>query len=107
MLIRRKPLACLIVAIAAAVASAPALHAQLGQANLDWQQRFLGIIPLVKPDPKDPVVVTVNGTPITAAEVTEYATTEKRMLNATSTEETKAVFKDAAENLINRQMLMQ
>lgn len=107
MLIRRKPLACLIVAIAAAVASAPALHAQLGQANLDWQQRFLGIIPLVKPDPKDPVVVTVNGTPITAAEVTEYATTEKRMLNATSTEETKAVFKDAAENLINRQMLIQ
>jgi parvulin-like peptidyl-prolyl isomerase len=107
MLIRRKPLACLIVAIASAVASAPALHAQLGQANLDWQQRFLGIIPLVKPDPKDPVVVTVNGTPITAAEVTDYATTEKRMLNATSTEETKAVFKDAAENLINRQILMQ
>ncbi len=107
MLIRRKPLACLIVAIAAAVASASALHAQLGQANLDWQQRFLGIIPLVKPDPKDPVVVTVNGAPITAAEITDYAATEKRMLNATSSEETKAVFKDATENLVNRQMLLQ
>jgi peptidyl-prolyl cis-trans isomerase C len=107
MLIRRKLLACLIVAIAATVASASASYAQLGQANLDWQQRFLGIIPLVKPDPKDPVMVTVNGVPITAAEITDYAATEKRMLNATSTEETKAVFKDATENLINRQILLQ
>ena len=29
------------------------------------------------------------------------------MINATSTEETKAVFRDASENLINRQLLLQ
>lgn len=107
MRIGRKPLACLIVAIAAAVASAPPTHAQLGQSGLSWQQRFLGIIPLVKPDVKDPVVVTVNGAPITAAEITSYAKTEAQMINATSTEESKAVFRDATENLINRQLLMQ
>ena len=107
MRIRRNPLACLIVAIAATLASVSPLSAQLGQANLDWQQRFLGIIPLVKPDPKDPVVVTVNGAPITAAEITDYAKTEARMINATRTEETKAVWRDASENLINRQLLLQ
>ncbi len=105
--IRRIPLAILIVAIAAAVASVSPIRAQLAQANLDWQQRFLGIIPLVKPDPKDPVVVTVNGAPITAAEVTDYAKTEARMINATSTEESKAVFRDATENLIGRRLLLQ
>jgi parvulin-like peptidyl-prolyl isomerase len=83
------------------------VRAQLGQSGLNWQQRFLGIIPLVKPDPKDPVVVTVNGAPITAAEITDYAKTEAQMINATSTEETKAVFRDASENLINRQLLLQ
>lgn len=104
----RRPLAVLIVAIAAALASlAPYARAQLGQSNLDWQQRFLGILPLVKPDPKDPVVVTVNGAPITAAEIADYANTEKRMINATSTEESRAVFKDATENLINRRLLLQ
>ncbi|HEV2170720.1 MAG TPA: peptidylprolyl isomerase, partial [Candidatus Binatus sp.] len=94
-------------AIGIAVATAPAARAQLGQSGLSWQQRFLGILPLVKPNPKDPVVVTVNSAPITAAEIADYANTEKKMINATSTEETKAVFRDATENLINRQLLLQ
>jgi parvulin-like peptidyl-prolyl isomerase len=106
---RRKPIACLIVAIGIAFVAATAhpIYAQLGQSGLDWQQRFLGILPLVKPDPKDPVVVTVNGVAITAAEIADYAKTEARMINATSTEESKAVFRDAGENLINRQLLLQ
>ena len=106
---RRKPIARLIVAIGIAfvVATAHPGHAQLGQSGLNWQQRFLGIIPLVKPDPKDPVVVTVNGAAITAAEIADYAKTEGRMVNATSTEESNAVFRDAGENLINRQLLLQ
>jgi len=106
---RRKPITCLIVAIGIAfvAASAQPIYAQLGQSGLSWQQRFLGIIPLVKPDPKDPVVVTVNGTPITAAEIADYAKTEAQMINATSTEESKAVFRDAGENLINRELLLQ
>jgi peptidyl-prolyl cis-trans isomerase C len=107
MRIFRRSLAVLIVAIAVAVASGLPVRAQLGPSGLSWEQRFLGIIPLVKPDPKDPVVVTVNGDPITAAEVNDYAKTEQRMLNATSTEETKAVFRDAAENLISRRLLLQ
>ncbi len=107
MRITRKPIACLIVAIVVAVATAYPVRAQLGQSGLNWQQRFLGIIPLVKPDPKDPVVVTVNGAPITAAEIADYAKTEAQMINATSTEESKAVFRDASENLINRQLLLQ
>src|SRR5579863_8898049 len=107
MRIRRRPLAVLIVAFAAALASVPPIRAQLGQSGLSWEQRFLGIIPLVKPDPKDPVVVTVNGAPITAAEATDYAKTEEKMLNATSTEEANAVFRDATENLISRQLLLQ
>ncbi|HEY9156404.1 peptidylprolyl isomerase [Candidatus Binatus sp.] len=106
---RRNPIACLIVAIGIAFVAATArpIRAQLGQSALGWQQRFLGIIPLVKPDPKDPVVVTVNGAPITAAEIADYAKTEGRMINATSTEESKAVFRDAGENLINRELLLQ
>ena len=73
--------ACLIVAITAALASAP--HAQQAPpSGLSWQQRFLGILPLVKPDPKDPIVVTVNGTPITVADVKDYAKTEQRLINA-------------------------
>ncbi|MDO8433186.1 MAG: peptidylprolyl isomerase [Candidatus Binatus sp.] len=104
---RRLALALLILTIAATLASGTRALAQRGQANLSWQQRFLGILPLVKPDPKDPVAVTVNGKPITAAEITDYANTEKRMINATSTEETKAVYRDAMENLINRQLLLQ
>lgn len=107
MRIRRSQLAIMIVAFAAAVASIAPVRAQLGQSGLSWQQRFLGIIPLVKPDPKDPVVVTVNGAPITAAEVTDYAKTEEKMVNATSAEETKAVFRDATENLIGRRLLLQ
>jgi parvulin-like peptidyl-prolyl isomerase len=102
-----RPIACLIVAIVVAVATACPVRAQLGQSGLNWQQRFLGILPLVKPDPKDPVVVTVNGAPITAAEITDYAKTEAKMIGATSTEEMKAVFRDASENLINRQLLLQ
>jgi len=107
MRITRKPIAFLIVAIVVAVATGNPVRAQLGQSGLSWQQRFLGIIPLVKPDPKDPVVVTVNGAPITAAEIADYAKTEANMIGATSTEETKAVFRDASENLINRQLLLQ
>jgi parvulin-like peptidyl-prolyl isomerase len=107
MSISGKRIACLIVAIVVAVATAGPLRAQLGQSGLNWQQRFLGIIPLVKPDPKDPVLVTVNGAPITAAEVGDYAKTEAQMINATSTEESKAVFRDASENLISRQLLLQ
>jgi len=79
----------------------------IGTANLSWQQRFLGILPLVKPDPKDPVVVTVDGHPITAGEINDYAKTEARLINATSTEESRAVFKDATENLIGRQLLIE
>ena len=101
-------IACLIVAIAAALASAPQSRAQQApQSGLSWQQRFLGILPLVKPDPKDPIVVTVNGTPITVAQVRDYAKTEQRLINANTTEETRAVFKDAMENLISRQLLIQ
>src|SRR5215468_4069667 len=99
-----------LIALAAAVCfTAPAdaqLSTSLGTANLNWQQRFLGILPLVKPDPKDPVVVTVNGQPITAAQINDYAKTEARLINATSTEESRAVFKDATENLIGRQLLI-
>ena len=99
--------ASLIVAIGIGVATAVPSLAQLGASGLSWQQRFLGILPLVKPNPKDPVVVTVDGVPITAAEIADYANTEKKMINATSTQETQAVFRDAAENLINRQLLLQ
>jgi parvulin-like peptidyl-prolyl isomerase len=91
---------------AAMLAGAALVNAQEQTSQLTWEQRFLGIIPLVKPDPKDPVVVTVNGTPITEAQVAEYAKTEQRMINATSTEELRAVFKDATENLIGRQLLI-
>ena len=105
---RSKFAACLIVAIAAALASTALVCAQqMGESGLSWQQRFLGILPLVKPDPKDPIVVTVDGTPITVAQVRDYAKTEQRLINATSTEETRAVFRDAMENLINRQLLIE
>ncbi|HKN00203.1 MAG TPA: peptidylprolyl isomerase [Candidatus Binataceae bacterium] len=101
-------LAALII-MAALCIVAPAIaqvSVDMGTANLDWQQRFLGILPLVKPDPKDPVVVTVNGVPITATQINDYAKTEARLINATSTEESNAVFKDATENLISRQLLI-
>jgi peptidyl-prolyl cis-trans isomerase C len=107
MRICRRPITCLIVAIVVAVATVNSVRAQLGESGLNWQQRFLGILPLVKPDPKDAVVVTVNGAPITAAEISDYAKTEAKMIGASSTEETKAVFRDASENLINRQLLLQ
>src|ERR1700693_3456095 len=104
---RFRLITCLIVAIAAALASAPVARAQQQQeSGLSWQQPSLGILPLVKADPKDPVVVTVNGTPITLNEVRDYAKTEQRLINANTTEETRAVFKDAMENLISRQLLI-
>jgi parvulin-like peptidyl-prolyl isomerase len=77
-----------------------------GQSNLDWRQRFLGILPLVKPDPSDPVVATVDGVQITLAQVNSYSRTEARMLNATSTAENKAVWRDALDNLVNRVLLV-
>jgi parvulin-like peptidyl-prolyl isomerase len=98
--------AAVCVSAGAVLAQLPTIRTNLGEANLTWQQRFLGIIPLVKPDPKDPVIVTVNGHPITAAQVNDYAKTEARMINATSTEESRAVWKDALENLVNRQLLI-
>jgi foldase protein PrsA len=111
--LRRRWIACTAAAIAAFIslhavraADMPVVNTNLGQANLTWQQRFLGIIPLVKASPKDPVVVTVDGHPITAAQANEYAKTEARLINATSTEESKAVWRDAVENLINRQLLI-
>ncbi|HYA36219.1 MAG TPA: peptidylprolyl isomerase [Candidatus Binataceae bacterium] len=97
---------CVAAAIAINAAVASAQPQQMGQSGLSWQQRFLGILPLVKPDPKDPVVVTVNGTPITAAQITDYAKTEARLINANTTDEMRAVYKDATENLINRQLLI-
>jgi peptidyl-prolyl cis-trans isomerase SurA len=99
--------ALILIGCLCALPARAQVQINLGTANLSWQQRFLGILPLVKPDPKDPVVVTVNGAPITAAEVNDYAKTEARLINATSTEETKAVYKDATENLIGRRLLIQ
>ena len=100
----------LLCALAAAVCiigrAAAQISTNIGTADLNWQQRFLGILPLVKPDPKDPVIVTVDGHPITAGDVNDYAKTEARLINATSTEESRAVFKDATENLIGRQLLI-
>ena len=37
----------------------------------------------------------------------DYAKTEQRLINANTTEETRAVFKDAMENLVSRQLLIQ
>lgn len=98
--------AAVCVVAGAAHAQAPMVGSNMGVANLTWRQRFLGIIPLVTPDPKDPVVVTVDGHPITAGEIDDYARTEARMINATSVEESRAVWKDAVENLVNRQLLI-
>jgi len=102
----RRFVVCLIVAIALALASPRASAQQQQESGLSWQQRFLGILPLVKPDPKDPVMVTVNGTPITLNTVRDYAKTEQKMINANTTQELRAVFKDATENLISRQLLI-
>jgi parvulin-like peptidyl-prolyl isomerase len=92
---------------AALVAVSLALAQSASTRGLEWHERFLGIIPLVKPDPKDPVVATVNGSTITLAEVDSYAKTEARMINATSTAETRATWQDAVENLVNRTLLIQ
>lgn len=95
------------LALIAALGLAGRLRAQtLGESGLDWQQRFLGILPLVKPDPTDPIVATVDGTPITLAQVDSYAKTEAHLINATSTEETRAAWRDALDNLINRTLLV-
>ncbi|HVN63726.1 MAG TPA: SurA N-terminal domain-containing protein, partial [Candidatus Binataceae bacterium] len=109
MRISRTITACLIVAIAAPLASASRAYPEaiLGGSGLDWQQRFLGILPLVKPDPKDPVVVTVNGTPITLGQINDYAHAESKLIGADTTEESRAVWKDAMENLVNRELLLQ
>jgi hypothetical protein len=88
--------------------AAPRTHAQqIGQSGLTWQQRYLGILPLVKPNPKDPVMVTVNGAPITVDQVRDYAKTEQRMLNATTELELKKTVSDATQSLINRELLLQ
>jgi len=102
-----RPVAILTAIVFSIVPVAAQVVTNIGPANINWQQRFLGILPLVKPDPKDPVVVTVDGHPITAAEINDYAKTEARLINATSTEESRAVFKDATENLIGRQLLIE
>ncbi|MFZ0890570.1 MAG: peptidylprolyl isomerase [Candidatus Binataceae bacterium] len=106
MSITRKIGACLILAVMAILVAAPGARAQFGQDSLDWRQRYLGILPLVKPNPSDPIVAKVNGTPITLAEVDSYARTEARMVNATTTEENKRVWHDAVDNLIGRQLLI-
>jgi len=83
------------------------LLAQTGDDQLDWRQRYLGIIPLVKPNPADPVVAKVNGTAITLAQADSYARTEARLLNANTTEETKAVWRDALDSIVGRQLLIE
>lgn len=104
--ITRKLGAALILAVLASAVAAPGALAQFGQNSLDWRQRYLGIIPLVKPNPSDPIVAKVNGTPITLAAVDSYARTEARMVNATTTKENKQVWNDAVDNLIGRQLLI-
>ncbi len=93
--------------IFALAASSDGLAQQIGQSGLSWQQRYLGILPLVKANPKDPVMVTVNGAPITADQVRDYARTEQRMLNASSESDLRATISDATESLINRQLLLE
>ncbi len=103
----RKRIVGVMLAILAATQFAPIARAQGGADSLDWRQRFLGIIPLVKPNPSDPVVATVDGTPITLAQVDSYAATEAHMVNATTTAENKAVWHDAVDSLIGRQLLIE
>jgi foldase protein PrsA len=105
-------MACMIVAIAVALASVSPISESRAQevgpsSGLSWQQRFLGILPLVKANPKDPVIATANGAPITAAQVRDYARTEQRLIDPSTTEPSRAVVKDAMENLISRQLLIQ
>ncbi len=92
-----------VVAMLSVVSLSPAQT--LGQAKLDWRQRFLGILPLVKPDAKDPVIAVADGKQITLAQVDSYAKTEARLINATTTNETRAVWRDALDNLVNRTLL--
>ena len=97
-----------IFALASALVSLPVIAlAQIGDNQLDWRQRYLGIIPLVKPNPADPIVAKVNGTAITLAQADSYARTEARLLNANTTEETKAVWRDALDSIIGRQLLIE
>ncbi len=106
-----KPIALRIVAITVLVSALVSFQvialAQIEQNQLDWRQRYLGIIPLVKPNPADPVVAKVNGTAITLAQADSYAKTEARLINANTTEETKAVWRDALDNIIGRQLLIE
>ncbi len=98
----------LILTIAVLLRLAPCAHAQAGGDNqLDWRQRYLGIIPLVKPNPSDPVVAKVNATAITLAQADSYARTEARLVNANTTDETRAVWHDALDSLIARQLLIE
>ena len=96
-----------ILTIAALSRLAPCAFAQAGDNQLDWRQRYLGIIPLVKPNPSDPVVARVNAAAITLAQADSYARTEARMVNANTTEETRAVWHDALDSLIGRQLLIE
>jgi len=99
---------CAIVAIVALVRFAPCSLAQIVSDNkLDWRQRYLGIIPLVKPNPSDPVVAKVDGVAITLAQTDSYAKTAARMVDATTTEETKEVWHEALDSLIGRQLLIE
>lgn len=75
--------------------------------SLEWRQRYLGIIPLVKPNPSDPIVAKVDATPITLAQVDDYAKTEARLVNSTTVAENKQVWHDALDNLIGRRLLIE
>ncbi|MGH7812600.1 MAG: peptidylprolyl isomerase [Candidatus Binataceae bacterium] len=108
MRIARTVSAGLIAAIAAVLLIAPIAQSEqvVGGSGLEWQQRFLGILPLVKPDIKDPVVVTVDGVPITLGQIDDYARAESKLIGSASSGEDRAVWKDAMENLVNRELLL-
>lgn len=97
------PVAAALIALCAVAA----FGQSLGTSGLDWQTRFLGILPLVKPNPTDPIIASVNGASVTLAQIDSYAKAEKQLINATSTQETRAVWQDAADNLVNRTLLLQ
>jgi parvulin-like peptidyl-prolyl isomerase len=86
---------------------APTALAQIEDNRLDWRQRYLGIIPLVKPNAADPIVARVDRAVITLAQADSYARTEARLVNATTTEENKTVWRDALDNLVARQLLVE
>jgi peptidyl-prolyl cis-trans isomerase C len=101
-----RKIACLTFVCVAILGCVAGALAQFGQNSLDWRQRYLGILPLIKPNPTDPIVAKVNGTPVTLAQVDSYAKTEARMVSATTTAENKAAWHDALDNLIGRRLLI-